>query len=82
MDVGRAYATLGVTDTATWGDLRRAYTARLRQCHPDTGRGDVQALQSVTDAYRELRGRLSHEGQSVPKHDESATTGRHIDVYA
>lgn len=81
MDVGSALATLGVAETATWSDVRHAYRTRVQLYHPDTGAGDVQALQSVAAAYNELRDRLSRVEPVVRWPDAPPETGRHIDVY-
>jgi curved DNA-binding protein CbpA len=54
MDVTRAHATLGVASGASWEEVRRAYRQRLREHHPDTGRGDPEALGAVQDAYRRI----------------------------
>ena len=78
MDVMRAYATLGVTPTATWDELRHAYHAALFGCHPDTGAGDVRALQSLTDAYHELSAVHPRARPDTP----GAERRRHLDVYA
>ena len=51
----RAYATLGIDYTSSEAEVKRAYRAQLQRFHPDTGAGDVRALQSVTDAYRTLK---------------------------
>ena len=57
------YAILGLTPQATQAQLRHAYRALLRQCHPDT-RGTERdqpsastdaALQEVLAAYEVLR---------------------------
>jgi DnaJ-class molecular chaperone len=82
VDVNRAYATLGVSDTATWADLRRAYRAHLQAYHPDTGPGNVRALQSVTAAYRKLRSaHVSPEPESRWP-EEQPPAGRLVDLYA
>jgi curved DNA-binding protein CbpA len=78
MELGRAYAILGVDAHASPDDLRRAYRSGLRRHHPDTGDGDPVALAKVGRAYRAIAGRR-------PAADESPVN-RHarpvVDVYA
>lgn len=45
-----AYEVLGVEPTASEAELRRAYRARLRQAHPDTG-GDAATFVRVQQAW-------------------------------
>jgi DnaJ-class molecular chaperone len=54
MDVTRAQSTLGVSDHASYAEVRRAYRRQLRAHHPDTGDGDPRALDQIRTAYREL----------------------------
>jgi DnaJ-class molecular chaperone len=83
VDAIRAYATLGVADTASWADLRRAYREQLQLYHPDTGAGDVRALQSVTSAYRELRDARPTPTETVPGWPVTAPpVGGLVDLYA
>ena len=46
------YAVLGVPNTATATEIRRAYRQRLRQLHPDTGNGDPAEFHALLAAYR------------------------------
>lgn len=46
-------AILGVTDDATYTQIRRAYRARLLRAHPDHG-GSAAALSQVLGAYETL----------------------------
>ena len=54
MDVKQAYATLGVSPAASRVELRDAYRTALFRYHPDTGSGNVRALEAVTAAYHQL----------------------------
>lgn len=79
----RAYATLGVDYTASETEVKRAYRAKLQRLHPDTGDGDVQALQSVRSAYHTLR--AQYQGpylSSAQWADVKPAAGRLLDVYA
>jgi len=82
VDVTRAYATLGVSNAATWGDLRRAYRTQLRLHHPDTGAGNARALHTVTAAYQELRARHLSRVSSAAWPAEQPESGSLVDVYA
>ncbi|HWB23166.1 MAG TPA: DnaJ domain-containing protein [Gaiellaceae bacterium] len=79
----RAYATLGVDYTASKEDVRRAYRAQLRRYHPDTGAGDVDALESITSAYHTLR--AQYKGSYLPSAQWASTrppVGKLVDLYA
>lgn len=79
----RAYATLGVDYTASASEVKRAYRAQLQRYHPDTGAGDVEALQSVRSAYATLRAEYEGPYSSSARWAElKAPAGRLIDVYA
>ena len=79
----RAYATLGIDYTASASEVRRAYRAQLQRYHPDTGAGDVQALQSVRSAYQTLRAQYEGPYLSSARWAEMrAPAGQLIDVYA
>jgi curved DNA-binding protein len=47
------YQTLGVENTASQDDIKRAYRKLASQHHPDKG-GDVQRFQEIEEAYRIL----------------------------
>jgi molecular chaperone DnaJ len=56
--LGDLYALLGVSPEATDDEIKRAYRARARELHPDTGHGDPAAearFKEVTVAYEVLR---------------------------
>jgi DnaJ-class molecular chaperone len=79
----RAYATLGVDYTASKEDLRRAYREQLQRHHPDTGIGDVRALESITSAYQTLR--AQYKGSylaSAHWPDARPPAGQLVDLYA
>jgi DnaJ-domain-containing protein 1 len=79
----RAYATLGVDYTASELEVKRAYRAQLQRYHPDTGAGDVQALESVRSAYHTLKAQYQGPYLSSAKWaDVKPAAGGLIDVYA
>lgn len=47
------YATLGVPESASAEEVRRAFHARALRCHPDKG-GDARAFQELQAAYATL----------------------------
>ena len=47
------YQVLGVDDTATDGEIKRAYRALSKQHHPDKG-GDVRKFKELSAAYEVL----------------------------
>ncbi len=48
------YDILGLPVDAGADEIRSAYRALARQCHPDTGRGDVERFRLVQEAYEVL----------------------------
>jgi hypothetical protein len=54
MDVGRARAVLGVSTTATWGQVRAAYRTRIAAAHPDRAGGSTAEAARLNDAYTTL----------------------------
>jgi molecular chaperone DnaJ len=79
----RAYATLGVDYTASQDEVKRAYRAKLQRYHPDTGAGDVDALQSVKSAYQTLRAQYDGPYLSSARWaNVRPETGRLVDLYA
>jgi curved DNA-binding protein CbpA len=55
IDARGYYALLGVASSATEADIRRAFYAKAKELHPDTGElGDPVAFQAVCDAYQVL----------------------------
>ena len=49
------YHILGVSRYATTGEIRAAYLARMKVCHPDAGAGASDAAASISQAYWQLR---------------------------
>lgn len=47
------YQTLGVPPDATMAEIRAAYLAKSKTCHPDAG-GSTEAFQAIEEAYRVL----------------------------
>ena len=82
-DAIRAYATLGIDYTASASDVKRAYRAQLQRYHPDTGAGDVQALESVRSAYQTLRAQYEGPYLSSARWAEMRPSAGHlVDLYA
>ena len=50
-----AWDVLGVPYTATKGEIRKAWAAKMKACHPDLG-GNVADAQRYNRAYQELKG--------------------------
>jgi curved DNA-binding protein CbpA len=74
VEIGRAYAVLGLGPGASTDEVRQAYRGALRRLHPDTGSGDVDALTRAGRAYRVIVA----ERPQRPARPE----GLHVDVYA
>lgn len=48
------YKVLGVSPTASWDDIQRAYRTKAQRHHPDHG-GDDDIMRALNDAYAKLR---------------------------
>ena len=73
MEIGRAYAILGLGPGASPDEVRHAYRGAVRRLHPDTGNGDVEALTRAGRAYRVI---------VAEQPGPARTKGLHVDVYA
>ena len=45
------YALLGVERGASRAEVKRAYSAAAKECHPDAAAADAAAFRQLTDAY-------------------------------
>jgi curved DNA-binding protein CbpA len=79
MELGPAYAILGLGPGASLDEVRHAYRGAMRRLHPDTGSGDLNALQRAGRAYRAIAA-----AQPVPVRAVEAVRASavHVDVYA
>lgn len=82
MDTVHAYATLGLPQTASANAVRHAYRAALQRYHPDTGAGNVRALDAVTAAFRQLRSERVAPATAPRWPEQPAPVGSLLDVYA
>jgi DnaJ-class molecular chaperone len=90
MDASRASSTLGVSNGATYDEVRRAYRRTLRAHHPDTGLGDPQAITAIRTAYHALADKAPRAVAVSPQTLVPGTYGygrapqapRTIDLYA
>jgi DnaJ-class molecular chaperone len=69
------YATLGVAETATADEIKRAYRKLASQHHPDKG-GDVKKFQSIEEAYRILSDDGKRQQYNAERHGSG--TGVHF----
>jgi curved DNA-binding protein CbpA len=79
VELGPAYAILGLGPGASLDDVRHAYRRAMRRLHPDTGNGDLAALRRAGRAYRTIAA-----AQPVPVRAVEAvrSSAVHVDVYA
>ena len=56
-DVEIACRLLGVSTSASWDQIERAYRAKAKIHHPDLG-GDADAMRALNEAYKLLKQRL------------------------
>ncbi len=59
-DMDSYYKILGVSTTAPWGEIEKAYRSKAKIHHPDRG-GDEDAMRVLNDAYNQLK--QNHRGQ-------------------
>jgi len=57
VDLSQAFRTLGVAPDTPAQEVQKAYRARARQHHPDTG-GDPERMKQVNQAYDQLKKHL------------------------
>lgn len=48
------YRLLGISPTAPWDEIERAYRAKAKKHHPDLG-GDEDAMRALNEAYSLLK---------------------------
>lgn len=54
LDIDMCYKVLGVSPTASWDDIQRAYRVKAQRHHPDHG-GDDDIMKALNEAYAKLR---------------------------
>ena len=74
MDGTRARAVLGVTEHASPEDLQRAFRARAKQTHPDTG-GSSEAFQTARRALIALQSRTDNSATTTAAMPPVSATG-------
>ncbi len=53
-DVEVCYRLLGLSPSAKWEDIERAYRAKAKIHHPDRG-GDEDAMRALNEAYNKIK---------------------------
>lgn len=53
-DIDLCYKLLGISPTAPWAEIERAYRLKAKVHHPDHG-GDEDAMRALNDAYAHIR---------------------------
>lgn len=53
-DVELSFRLLGLSPSATWEDIERAYRQKAKVHHPDRG-GDEDAMRALNEAYQLLK---------------------------
>lgn len=53
-DVDLCYKLLGLTPSASWEEVERAYRQKAKLHHPDHG-GDGDTMQALNDAYSRIK---------------------------
>ena len=73
------YQVLGISSTATAGEIKAAYHAAAKRAHPDAG-GSAEAMQRVNQAYATLSSQLERRDYdrertqpSMPRYEQHPT---------
>lgn len=53
-DAELAYRLLGVSSSAPWEEIERAYRRKAHKHHPDHG-GDEDAMRALNEAYQQIK---------------------------
>ncbi len=53
-DLELCYKMLGLSPSASWADIERAYREKAKLHHPDHG-GDEDTMRALNDAYAQLK---------------------------
>lgn len=53
-DLDMCYRILGISPSATWDDIERAFRRKAKVHHPDHG-GDEDAMRALNEAYTRLK---------------------------
>lgn len=53
-DLDLCYRLLGVSSTAHWDEVERAYRLKAKKHHPDLG-GDEDAMRTLNEAYTRIK---------------------------
>jgi hypothetical protein len=53
-DVDLCYRLLGLSPSASWGEIQSAYRRKAKVHHPDHG-GDEDAMRALNEAYQTLK---------------------------
>jgi len=56
-DVDMCYRLFGLSPSASWDEIERAYRKKAKVHHPDLG-GDEDTMRALNEAYSILKGRL------------------------
>lgn len=79
MEVGVAYALLGIADTATYEQARTAYRARAKLLHPDRAGADeaqaaADAMAQLTEAWDTVRTNIASGRHNDARNRTTGTT--------
>lgn len=53
-DLEMSYRLLGISPSATWSEIEKAYRTKAKVHHPDRG-GDEDAMRALNHAYAQLK---------------------------